>query len=134
MNNKVSRSTSNISNTSKPGNSLMQNYGSTTVIYIVSFLAIGIAIIYLYKFYKSFQLASASTNANLFPDCPDYWDSIGKGVCRNVNFLGSCAQTPGSNTVDFSGTLFTNVNTGNYAKCKWSQGCNMSWSGIDRVC
>jgi len=36
--------------------------------------------------------------------------------------------------MDFSGVIFTNANTGNYAKCKWAKACNVSWSGIDRLC
>ena len=122
------------SNIATSATTVVQKYASSTVIYIIGFLVICLAIIYLYNFYKSFKLASASTNPNALPDCPDYWDSIGNGVCRNVNFLGSCAETPGSNTVDFSGDLFTNANIGNYAKCKWSQACNTSWSGVDRIC
>ena len=114
--------------------SLVQNYSATTVIYIVGFLAMAIALIYLYNFYKTFKGTTGTTVPNSYPDCPDYWESIGNGVCRNTNFIGSCAKTPGSNTVDFSGDIFTNVNTGAYAKCKWSQACNMAWSGVERIC
>jgi hypothetical protein len=113
---------------------LPQSTSATTVVYIVGFLALALGIVYLYYYYKSFQEATVATVKYAYPDCPNYWESVGNGKCQNVNFLGSCAVTPGSNMIDFSGEIFTNANTGAYAKCKWSQACNMSWSGIDRVC
>ena len=113
----------------------MQSYASsTTLIYVVFFLATGLAIVYLYNFYKSIQTSVQTKITNIYADCPDYWESIGNNRCRNVNFLGSCALIPGDNIVDFSGEIFTNKNTGNYAKCKWSQGCDAPWSGIQRLC
>ena len=66
--------------------------------------------------------------------CPDYWESIGNGKCKNTNALGSCSTTAGANVMDFSGEVFTNANTGNYAKCKWAQACNVSWGGVERLC
>ena len=66
--------------------------------------------------------------------CPDYWDSIGSGKCQNTNSLGSCSNTEGANVMDFSGEVFTNKNTGDYAKCKWAKSCNVSWGHIDRGC
>jgi len=36
--------------------------------------------------------------------------------------------------MDFNSDVFTNVNSGNYAKCKWAKGCNVSWGSIDRLC
>ena len=112
-----------------------ENYSSTTVIFIVGFLVFIGVCIYLYNVYKEFKaklLATSATNA--YSSCPDYWDSIGNSKCQNTKGLGSCSTTSGANVMDFSGEIFTNVNTGNYAKCKWSRGCNVSWSGIDRLC
>ena len=40
----------------------------------------------------------------------------------------------GADVIDFSSEVFTNANTGNYAKCRWAKGCNVSWGGIDRSC
>lgn len=112
----------------------LQNYSTTTIIYIIIFLALGLGIIYLWNFYTTFKKEIQGTQAMLKSDCPDYWESIGNGKCQNVNFLGSCANTAGSNIIDFSGDIFKNSNTGDYAKCKWATACNMSWSGIDRLC
>lgn len=122
------------SNTTPVSKSLLQNYSTTTVIYIIAFLSIALACIYLYNFYKTLKKQISATQANISTDCPDYWESSGNGKCKNINALGSCANDVDSSTVDFSGELFTNNNTGNYAKCMWAKACNMSWSGIERLC
>ena len=112
-----------------------QTYTSTTVFIIVGVLAFVGLCIYLYNSYKAFKAKLLATNATVaYTTCPDYWDSIGKGQCQNSNSLGSCSTTPGANIMDFSGTIFTNNNTGNYAKCKWAKACNVAWSNIDRLC
>jgi hypothetical protein len=111
-----------------------QTYTSDTVMLIVGFLIIGGIGIYLYNNYKSIKNAIVPTATSAAPQCPDYWESIGNGKCKNTNALGSCSTSPGANIMDFSGVVFTNGNTGNYAKCKWAKACNVSWSGIDRLC
>lgn len=112
----------------------LQNYSTTTIIYVILFLVLALGIVYLWNFYKTFKSQLLPSQAMLKADCPDYWESIGDGKCQNVNVLGSCANQPGTNIVDFSGDIFTNSNTGDYAKCKWATACSMSWTGIDRVC
>lgn len=112
-----------------------QNYSTTTVLIIVGFLVFVGLCIYLYNAYKAFKAKLLATNVTkAFTTCPDYWDSIGNNKCQNTKALGSCSTTEGANIMDFGGDIFTNANTGNYAKCKWAQGCNVSWSGIDRLC
>ena len=108
-------------------------YSSTTFIIIIGVLSLVFVIIYLYNSYKATMLL-ATTATVAYQMCPNYWDSVGKGKCQNTNSLGSCSKTPGANTMDFSGEIFTNSNTGNYAKCKWANACNVSWSNIDRLC
>jgi len=112
-----------------------QTYTSTTVLIIVGILGFVGVCIYLYNAYKVFKAKLLATNATVaYTACPDYWDSIGNGKCQNSNALGSCSTTPGANIMDFGGNIFTNGNTGNYAKCKWAKGCNIAWSNIDRLC
>ena len=113
-----------------------QTYSSSTVVIIISLLALVGICIYLYNSYKEFKarLLSANSAANAYTECPDYWDTIGNGKCQNVNSLGSCSKIKGANTMDFSGEVFTNTNTGNYAKCKWAKACNIAWGNIDRMC
>lgn len=110
-------------------------YSTTTVFIIVGVLALIFIIVYLYNYYKTFaaQLLANSVK-NAFTTCPDYWDSIGKSQCQNTNLLGSCSKAQGANIMDFGGQVFTNINTGNYSKCKWSKACNVSWSNIDKLC
>lgn len=112
-----------------------QHYSSTTVLIIVGFLIFIGLCVYLYNTYKEFKAKLLATNVTkAFTMCPDYWESIGNNKCQNTKSLGSCSTMEGSNIMDFGGEIFTNGNTGNYAKCKWAQGCNVSWSGIDRLC
>jgi hypothetical protein len=111
-----------------------QTYTSDTVMLIVGVLfLVGIGI-YLYNNYKSLKNSIMPTATVAMPQCPDYWDSIGNGQCQNTNALGSCSNTAGANKMNFGGEIFTNANTGNYAKCKWAKACNVSWGGIDRLC
>ena len=112
-----------------------QTYSSTTVLIVVAVLVLIGICIYLYNSYKAFKAKLLATNVTVaFPACPDYWDSLGSGKCQNTKSLGSCSNTPGANIMDFSGDVFTNNNTGNYAKCKWAKACNIAWSNVDRLC
>lgn len=111
-----------------------QTYTTDTIMLIVGFLILAGIGIYLYNNYKALKNAAFPTATSQAPQCPDYWESIGNGQCKNTNGLGSCSTSPNSNIMDFSGVVFTNGNTGNYAKCKWAKACNVSWSGIDRIC
>ena len=107
-------------------------YTSTTFIIIIGVMLLFGIVIYLYNLYKSFSNIPNATLASSI--CPDYWDSIGNGKCKNTNAIGKCSKTDGANIVDFSGDIFTNTNTGEYSKCKWANACNVSWSIIDRLC
>ena len=108
-------------------------YSSTTFMIIIGCLSLIFIIIYLYNSYKSAKLLMTSATLP-YTICPDYWDSVGNGRCQNTNALGSCSKDAGANIMDFSGEVFTNMNTGNYAKCKWANACNVSWNNIDRLC
>lgn len=111
-----------------------ETYTGDTIMLVVGILVlVGIGI-YLYNNYKALKNAIVPTATTPIPQCPDYWDSIGSGQCKNTNALGSCSLTPGANIMDFGGQVFTNANMGNYAKCKWAKACNVSWGGVDRLC
>ena len=105
----------------------------STFVIIVGVLMLIFIIVYLYNRFKAASLL-ATTITVPFSICPNYWDSLGNGKCKNTNSLGTCNKEPGSNIMDFSGDIFTNINTGNYSKCKWANTCNVSWSNIDRIC
>jgi hypothetical protein len=108
------------------------NYTSTTFIVILGTLGVIGIVIYIYNnFYNNLPSPTATLTSSI---CPDYWDSIGNSKCKNTKSLGVCSNTEGSNTVDFSGDVFTNKNTGDYSKCKWAKACSISWSNIDRLC
>jgi hypothetical protein len=109
-------------------------YTSTTAMIIIGVLILAFIVMYLYNTYISYKNNIATTATKASAACPDYWDSIGNNKCQNSNSLGTCSNTPGANIMDFSGEIFNNANTGNYSKCKWANGCNVSWSGIERLC
>ena len=112
-----------------------ETYSTSSIIIIVSLLGLVGIFIYLYNSYKAFKAKLLATNiTQIYASCPDYWDTISKDKCQNVNKLGSCSITNGANTMDFSGDIFTNANTGNYAKCKWAKACNIAWGNVDRLC
>jgi hypothetical protein len=111
-----------------------QTYTSDTIMLVVGFLFLTGICIYLYNNYKALKNSIIPNATMIMPQCPDYWDSVGPSLCKNTNSLGSCSKTPGANIMDFSGEIFTNANTGNYAKCKWAKACNVSWGGVDRLC
>ena len=122
-----------MNNNNSSQSSKKSNYSSTTFIIIIGVLSLIFIIVYLYNSYKASKLSiTTATRPNAL--CPDYWDSIGNGKCQNVNGLGQCSKNNGANVMDFSSNIFTNPNTGNYSKCKWSKACNVSWSNIDRLC
>jgi len=108
-------------------------YTSDTVIIIIGVLSLIFIIIYIYQNYK--KMLPTPTGNIITSTCPDYWESIGEGQCKNVNGLGTCSKTEGANIMDFNkNDVFTNENTGNYAKCKWAKSCNVAWGTIDRLC
>jgi len=125
MNNKISNNSNQTPRKS--------TYTSTTFIIVICCLSLVFIAVYSYNYYKSIKLLATSITLP-YASCPDYWDSIGNGRCQNTNALGSCSKDVGANIMDFSSEVFTNTNTGNYAKCKWATGCNVSWSNIDRLC
>ena len=115
----------------------MNYYATTDVfIYIMGILSLILIIIYFYNQYKSINQSitgSTSTTSPNYTPCPDYWNTVGPNQCQNINQLGSCAIKD-KTVMDFSDSVFNSSSTGNYAKCKWAKGCNVFWSGIDKLC
>ena len=112
-----------------------QTYSTSTIVIIVSLLLLVFICVYLYNSYKEYKKKIFATNMQIaYTVCPDYWDTISNGKCQNTNRLGKCSKVPGANIMDFSGEIFTNKNTGDYAKCKWAKSCNVAWGNIDRLC
>lgn len=109
--------------------STFNNILTITVIGIV-----GVFIIYYsYTSYTSY-LEQKKQDPRPFPKCPDYWDSLGDGKCRNTHRIGKCRIKDDVNIVDFTGDIFTDKRTGNYMKCKWAKECHAPWEGIDDLC
>jgi hypothetical protein len=124
-------SNSSTNNSSNNKTIRKSTYSSDTFILVLGFLLLIGMIIYIYNYYKSLK---GPTSTVAYTACPDYWDSLGNGKCQNVNKIGSCSTEDGADIMDFGGEVFTNTNTGNYAKCRWTNSCNVSWGNIDRLC
>ena len=109
-------------------------FTSDRIIIIIGVLSLILIIVYIYNNYKKIISSTVPTGGAIGSTCPDYWDSIGSGKCQNSKKIGSCSKMDGADIMDFSSDVFTNINTGNYAKCKWAKGCSVSWGPIDRAC
>ena len=106
---------------------------ATIVIYVFGLLTFILMIVYFYNQYKEIKKIQHNKKIEYITHCPDYWQNIGEHKCKNTFKLGKCALD--DNTImDFNDKVFQNINTGNYAKCKWSKGCNVFWGDIDRLC
>lgn len=96
---------------------------------------VGIFVLYyIYTVYKQ-VFAEKKKDPRPLPRCPDYWESVGDGKCRNVHKIGKCrtGKSP-DDIVNFNEGAFTHKKAGNYMKCKWAQGCETPWEGINDLC
>jgi hypothetical protein len=64
--------------------------------------------------------------------CPDYWEVVGKDLCKNVNKLGVCL-TGTDDVMDFDIPVFKGPK-GKFYKCSWAQKCKVPWEGISNLC
>ena len=122
---------------------------------IITILAILFLVIYFYNQYKKWkQIQSKLTWPREYNQCPDYWISESKGVCRNKFNLGKCPSNSAgvlhkNGLVDFTkvvGGVSTNPNNEQLfnqemnkhvnlvKKCKWTKQCGSSWEGVDHLC
>jgi hypothetical protein len=104
---------------------------STTVIYVITVFIFIYIIFYYYRQYKKGKVTEKIIRA----ECPDYWSVEGPNRCRNTKKLGKClTQGTEGGLMDFDNDYFNNINTGNYAKCRWAKKCRVAWDGIDQIC
>ena len=112
----------------------MNTYITTTVvIYIIGILVLFLMIIYFYNEYKKLKEEDRKNKKDIYySNCPDYWESVGEGKCKNTFKLGKCALDNNS-IMDFNDDIFKNTD-GNYAKCKWAKSCDTYWANINKLC
>ena len=108
-------------------------------IYILGVLLVVAAGVYFWNQYKEWSaqntlIAGEQTKQSQILECPDYWETVGKNICKNSNKIGKCSITPGNDTMDFNDEIFTNTQSGLYSKCKWAKSCNVVWGGVDKLC
>ena len=128
-------------------NSTVSAYLTTnTIITVVGILFILFTGVYFYNQYRNAQkkLKGESESDNVPNDCPDYWDIVSRSndkkgnlasiTCRNTQKLGVCALDPNQDTFTFDDEIFTNPNTKDMARCKWSKQCQVAWDGYNNLC
>lgn len=59
-------------------------------------------------------------------ECPDYWESVGPGKCRNTLKVGKCDD---ADEMDFNDPKYSGP-TGLAEKCKWANSCGLVWDGL----
>ena len=101
---------------------------------IIGGVSFGIVLFLSLYFYFKWKHFKNEMNALKIPpwisECPDYWTMEKKGVCRNTHNLGKCAH---DSTIDFNDSRFKGKD-GGMNKCRFSHNCNLSWTGIDKLC
>ncbi len=103
-----------------------------SVIYIITVFIFLYVILYYYRQYKK---GKGVKEKIIRAECPDYWSVEGPNKCRNIKKLGKCLTSgPEGGIIDFDNDYFNNINTGNYAKCRWAKKCHVAWDGIDQIC
>ena len=130
-NNKNNNKTSNNNNNknfiiNKANNSTYMT--GESLIYVIGFLVILILIYNLFFVSSDDDLSDEERSAS---QCPDYWDVTDEKMCSNVHRIGKCGL---EGAVDFNDPMFTDKNTGDLMKCKWSKYCNVPWEHIDNSC
>lgn len=118
----------NINNTSR-----FTYLTTDSIILAIGIFIVIITIIYIYNQYRDAKKKAQNEviRKQKPAQCPDYWDSVGKNVCRNTHKIGKCGH---ENTVSFNDPIFSNPKTSNYMKCKYSKECETPWQGIDNLC
>jgi hypothetical protein len=106
------------------------------VIYVFGCVLFLYILVYYYRQYTRYNTNIKKGNdfKRVITDCPDYWIMEGDKKCRNHNRLGRCLTSENGGVMDFNTDYFNNPQTGNYAKCRWTKKCNLSWEGIDDIC
>ena len=92
----------------------------------------GVQMYYEYKHFKN------DDETFMFPPwpsvCPDYWESEGNGVCKNVHKIGQCRRSDTNMHMDFNAEDMYTGSDGMYNKCEWSKACEAPWEGVDHLC
>jgi len=91
------------------------------------------AIIYAYMLYKEYEESSEQSWPETISDCPDYWNDLGDGKCKNTHNLGTCNMRQAQPTVTFDSSFYDGEQ-GKMNRCRWAKNCNVSWEGIDDLC
>lgn len=109
------------------------------VVIVLAIIIIILFTVYLFLDVFKKKINKKSNNVNKkkveYNYCPDFFEKIkenGQNYCVNTYNLGSCQFI--NNRKNFDDTIFTNKISGNKNKCKFAKKCDLSWSGIDRLC
>ena len=100
----------------------MRAFQTTTVVVAVVLLVIFLIVI-------AYGVKQAVKNAQWPPEvgnCPDYWQDAGGNLCTNPLGLGKCGTQKDVG-------VFSDSKLGRVAKCRWANGCGITWDGITDV-
>lgn len=90
---------------------------------ILSIIAVVVIITWIIiQYNKAFaKIVKSNTwppNVNV---CPDYWEKIPTGKCKNIKKLGSC-------NLDDEGKDLSKMTKDQ--KCNWAKSCEVTWDGL----
>ena len=131
-NNSTKKNNSNKKNNNNNINNLSYSNADTLIVALGIFIVV-LILAYIYRQYKDTQKEMQRNNRTLKTpgSCPDYWDTVDEGSCRNVHKIGKCGL---GHDVSFNDQMFTHPRTGEYMKCRWSKDCEAPWEHISNIC
>tara|TARA_B100001093_G_scaffold519998_1_gene611974 strand:- start:2599 stop:2940 length:342 start_codon:yes stop_codon:yes gene_type:complete len=102
-------------------------------------ITLGIIIISLFVMFLYLKLRAnkkniteLSTKKRNISQCPDYWESIGENLCKNIHGLGESGRI--INIADFNGEIYQDEETAPELKCHWAKIAKVPWQYIDKLC
>jgi len=109
------------------------------IVIVLILVVMGVYYFYLYREYDKNRKKLQEKKST--GQCPDYWRVLTKyssspaatSGCENTQRIGRC-HVGANRVMDFSDELYTNRETGDIAKCRWSKHCKAPWQGIDTLC
>ena len=99
---------------------------------VVLSIILGFVITFILEIRKEQKSLKNMKYPPLASKCPDYWEVLRNGNCRNNHSIGLC-KTSGDRDMNFNDDLFKGKAGDNY-KCAWAKQCQVPWQGIDQLC
>ncbi len=95
----------------------------TTVVVVAAVLLVIFLIVVAYGTQRAVKNAKWPPEVG---NCPDYWQDEGNDICGNTLGLGKCGRRKDVG-------IFADSRLGRVAKCRWANGCGLTWDGITDI-